>query len=63
MGRMEEVGGEQNEWKKIRRGWCFGAESFVGEMKEKLLELGEKPRDREGWNDVASEELEEERAM
>jgi putative transposase len=45
---------------KVRRGWCLGSEQFIEEMKEKLHALGQ--RDRETWNDEASEELEEDRA-
>ncbi len=69
--RVEEVVREKKErhrikneeWDKIRRGWCLGSEGFIGEMKERLMELAEKPRDRESWNDEAMEELEEIRAM
>ena len=60
--RMGELESQHEAWRRLRRGWGFGDEPFVEEMKEKLLELAATPRDRESWNDAASEELEEERA-
>ncbi len=63
---MERRAGEAREgdprWEKVRRGWCLGGEGFVERMKGKLEELNSKPRDRESWNDVAMQELEEQRA-
>jgi len=50
------------QYRKIRRGWCLGSESFIRQMKDKLYELGQNQEDSETWNDEASEELEEERA-
>jgi putative transposase len=62
--RIEEVGvpEEKERHRKIQRGWCLGSVGFVEEMKEKLAKLREKPLDRESWNDVAMEELEQDRA-
>ncbi len=64
-GRILEVGKreERQQYAKIRRGWCLGAESFVEKMRDRLEELARKPRDRESWNDKAVEEMEEVRAM
>jgi putative transposase len=54
---------DEGRLKKIRRGWCIGEKTFVEEMKERLLELSKKPkRDQENWNDLAVEEMEEEKA-
>lgn len=61
--RINELKDQSDGWKKIRRGWCFGGEDFIDQMKEKLEELAEKPRDRDNWNDPAAEEIEEIRAM
>lgn len=61
--RIQELGKDEEGWKKIRRGWCLGGEEFVGEMKARLAELSRKPRDSESWNDPVMEELEEERAL
>jgi hypothetical protein len=36
--RLGEVYGDEEEWKKIRRGWLLGSEGFVERMKEKLLD-------------------------
>ena len=62
--RIEEVKGDEEGWKKIRRGWCLGREGFVAKMKERLEEMGEKkPRERESWAGEAVEEMEADRAM
>ena len=60
--RVAEARGDTDSWKKIRRGWCLGSERFVERMKEKLEELSLRPRREATWNDVAVEELEQDRA-
>jgi len=62
--RIGEVGEreEKERHRKIQRGWCWGSDRFVEQMKGKLEELREKPRDVESWNDVSVEEMEQERA-
>ncbi len=60
--RMAEIREEEPEWKRIRRGWCLGEPEFVERMKERLLEMADKPRDEETWNDAAVEEMEKTRA-
>lgn len=64
-GRLLDVGGkaEERQYAKIRRGWCWGEAGFIDRMRDKLEKIAEKPRDRESWNDEASEELEEVRAL
>ena len=59
---MAEEQRNNPRWRKIRRGWCYGAEGFTAEMKERLMELGEKDRAYDTWNDEASDELEQLRA-
>lgn len=60
--RMLALRPKEPEWARIRQGWCLGSEGFVAQMKERLLELADKPRDSETWNDSATEEMEEARA-
>ena len=62
--RVREVLREPDaRWKPIRRGWCFGSEGFVAEMKQKLEELAARPRGAESWAGEAVEEMEEDRAV
>ena len=60
--RIAEEGGDSEPWRKIRRGWCLGSEEFVDQMKEKLAELSQKPRQRDSWAGEAVEEMEQDRA-
>jgi len=60
--RLGEAGGDEETWKKIRRGWLLGSEGFAERMKEKLEELSEKPHERESWAGAAVEEREQDRA-
>ena len=60
--RLGEMSGEEEEWKKIRRGWLLGSEGFVERMKEKLEELSAKPHERDSWAGEAVEEREQDRA-
>ncbi len=61
--RMAEVKGDEEGWKKIRRGWCLGGESFVSRMKEKLEEIVQEPREPDSWAGAAVEEMEKDRAQ
>lgn len=60
--RVEEVEGLAERWKPIRRGWCFGSESFTKRMKDTLSDLMIPERRPETWNGTAIEEIEEDRA-
>ena len=61
--RIGEVGGVNEEWKKVRRGWCLGSEGFVEEMKERLQELKKNgQREPDSWMGEAVEEMEKDRA-
>jgi len=60
--RVREVSGEEEAWKKIRRGWLLGSEEFTERMKERLEELSAKPHERDSWAGVAMEEREQDRA-
>jgi putative transposase len=61
--RYEEEVKDFESYRGIRRGWCFGSESFAEKMKEKLEDLKEeKVRGPECWSGEAMEEAEEERA-
>ena len=60
--RIREVSGDEEEWKKIRRGWLLGSGEFVEQMKEKLEELSAKPHERDSWAGEAVEEREQDRA-
>ena len=60
---MAEVKGDEKGWKKIRRGWCLGRESFIGRTKEKLEEIAEESREVDRWAGIAVEEMEKDRAQ
>ena len=54
--------GEDQAWKKIRRGWCLGSPEFVEKMRERLVKvLGVEPS-QEDWQGEIVEEGEEHRA-
>ncbi|MCI0526050.1 MAG: hypothetical protein L0Y56_01160 [Nitrospira sp.] len=54
--------GEDENWKKIRRGWCLGNGDFVEKMKECLEKIIGTQRNREDWQGEVVEEAEEARA-
>ncbi len=60
--RIEEISGKVENWKNIRRGWCFGSDYFLAKMKEKLEEMAEEPRGQESWAGEAVEEMEQDLA-
>ncbi|MCK9589516.1 MAG: transposase [Terrimicrobiaceae bacterium] len=60
--RIREVSGEEESWRKIRRGWLLGSEEFAERMKERLEELSAKPHERDSWAGEAVEEREQDRA-
>lgn len=53
---------EGDAYEKIRRGWCYGGEEFLGRMKARLEDLTKEKVAEERWNDEAAWEAEEERA-
>ena len=61
--RFVEVSRESPEWDKIRRGWRFGSEAFVDQMKDLLEKVAQRPRQADSWAGEAVEEMEEERAL
>lgn len=60
--RMGELGGDEEAWKKIRRGWLLGSKEFGDLMREKLEEMSVEPRERDSWAGEAVEEREQDRA-
>jgi putative transposase len=56
--RVNEEGGANEEWKKIRRGWCLGSESFVEKMKSILKDMTEEERETDSWSGAAVEAME-----
>jgi REP element-mobilizing transposase RayT len=56
----EKMGAE--ELKPMRRGWCYGAEEYVEQMKQKLADLVSGEQKPEKWSWEPLEELEEKRA-
>ena len=61
--RIGEVTGQDEEWKKIRRGWCLGSKEFVDKMKDLLKEMAEEPREADSWSGSAVEAMEEDLAQ
>jgi len=62
--RIAEIDPKDEQWKKIRRGWCFGTEGFIAKMKDLLEEMAdEKPRQKDSWAGAAVEEMEERKAL
>jgi putative transposase len=61
--RLREVAEGMEFVEGIRRGWCLGSEGFVNQMKMKLEDMMERPRDAESWAGEALEEMEEDRAQ
>jgi putative transposase len=61
--RVAELEALAESWKPIRRGWCFGSESFTTRMKDTLSGLMTTERRPETWSGAAVEEVEEERAQ
>jgi REP-associated tyrosine transposase len=60
--RVGEVDGLTERWKPIRRGWCFGSESFTTRMRDTVAELMTAERRPESWSGAAVAEVEEQRA-
>jgi hypothetical protein len=60
--RMGELSGDEEAWKKIRRGWLLGSKEFGELMREKLEEMSDKPVERDSWAGEAVEEQEQDRA-
>ncbi len=60
--RMRELDGDEEAWKKIRRGWLLGSKEFGESMREKLEEMSAEPHERDSWTGEAVEEQEQDRA-
>jgi len=55
--------GEPAVWHTLRRGWCVGSETFVGEMKDRVVDRLDAPHEAERWTGPDVEEAEEARAL
>jgi hypothetical protein len=54
--KRQEMNEQSKEWKKIRRGWCFGEEAF----REELLEQAATKRGKQHYGEAVRESAEHE---
>ena len=56
-GQMEARRAEDNpeQWKPIRRGWCYGGEEFREELLERMHGLGGEHHQRKELNESATQ--------